>query len=402
VEQFALKLENVSSEAPPRLWAEELPAAVDTAIFQKSFIRTGNPGIAHFAGSLVLPTIAALTLYCSTVGWLVPLTEPYLILGILAFSLQFPGRWSASPHAIDVGKHVLTPWLVTLALLAAVGLAFGSFQRFDPRVLASWVLLTPFVQCAALYALPKAMAGLISLRRRKHRVVIVGANQTGVAFARAIRAHPVTHSEVIAFFDDREARRLGPLDDAPLAGSIESISSYVQSRRVDQIYIALPLSSQPRITRLLNSLKDSTASVFFVPDLMSIDLIQPRLDTHAGFPVVGVCESPFQGVDGAVKRASDIVISLLAIVLLSPLILLIALLVKLTSPGPVMFKQRRFGLDGGEISVWKFRSMTVTEDGDKEYVQVVRGDSRLTPIGGFLRKTSLDELPQFINRGRMR
>ena len=118
--------------------------------------------------------------------------------------------------------------------------------------------------------------------------------------------------------------------------------------------------------RQLEDLGDCTASVYFLPDLTSMDLIQPRLDTHAGFPVVSVCESPFNGVDGVLKRASDIVLASLALLALAPLMALIAIAVKVTSPGPVLFRQRRFGLDGSEIEVWKFRSMTVVEDGQHQ------------------------------------
>ena len=121
-----------------------------------------------------------------------------------------------------------------------------------------------------------------------------------------------------------------------------------------------------------------------------------------GTPVISVCETPFKGVDGAAKRASDIVLSLLILTLISPLLLVIAVAVKLGSPGQVIFKQRRYGLDGEEIVVYKFRSMTVTEDG-KNVQQAQRNDRRITPLGAFLRKTSLDELPQFVNvlQGRM-
>jgi putative colanic acid biosynthesis UDP-glucose lipid carrier transferase len=148
---------------------------------------------------------------------------------------------------------------------------------------------------------------------------------------------------------------------------------------------------------VLDDLKDTTASIYFVPDMFVTDLIQGRSGSVCGMPVIAVCETPFRGSNGAAKRASDIVISLLVLLLVSPILLAIAIAIKLGSPGPVIFKQRRYGLDGKEIMVYKFRSMTVTEDGDKSYTQVVRGDARVTRLGALLRKTSLDELPQFLN-----
>jgi putative colanic acid biosynthesis UDP-glucose lipid carrier transferase len=139
-----------------------------------------------------------------------------------------------------------------------------------------------------------------------------------------------------------------------------------------------------------------------VPDIFVFDLIQARVDTIGNLPVVAVCETPFYGFNGLLKRASDYVLATLALIVLAPLMIAIAIGVKLSSPGPVLFKQRRYGVDGRQIYVYKFRSMTVTEDGDT-VKQATKNDSRVTPFGAFLRKTSLDELPQFINvlQGRM-
>jgi putative colanic acid biosynthesis UDP-glucose lipid carrier transferase len=146
----------------------------------------------------------------------------------------------------------------------------------------------------------------------------------------------------------------------------------------------------------------TTASVFFVPDVFGISIIQGRLQDMNGVPVVGLCETPFTGTNRLVKRLSDIVLASLILVLIAPLLLAIAIAIKLTSPGPVIFKQRRNGLDGEEIVVYKFRSMRTQDDGDVVQ-QATKDDPRITPLGRFLRRSSLDELPQFINvlQGRM-
>jgi putative colanic acid biosynthesis UDP-glucose lipid carrier transferase len=149
--------------------------------------------------------------------------------------------------------------------------------------------------------------------------------------------------------------------------------------------------------RLLEVLRDSTVSIYFVPDLFVFNLVQARFDLVHGIPVVSVRESPFYGYHGISKRMCDLAVSLVAFLLLSPVLVAVALGVKATSPGPILFKQRRYGLDGKPIIVYKFRSMTVTEDGDKAYTQVSRNDARVTRFGAFMRRTSLDELPQLIN-----
>jgi putative colanic acid biosynthesis UDP-glucose lipid carrier transferase len=149
-------------------------------------------------------------------------------------------------------------------------------------------------------------------------------------------------------------------------------------------------------------LHDTTASVYFTPDIFMFDLIQGRMDTIGGIPVLAVCETPFCGMNAIIKRASDIVLASVILTLIAPILAAIAIAVKYTSPGPVLFRQRRYGLDGREIVVYKFRSMTVTEDGPVVR-QATKNDNRVTPLGAFLRRTSLDELPQFINvlQGRM-
>jgi len=152
----------------------------------------------------------------------------------------------------------------------------------------------------------------------------------------------------------------------------------------------------------LNELQDTTASIYFLPDIYVFDLIQARFDNVAGVPVVAICETPFTGMNSSIKRISDIVLATLIMIMLLPIMLVIAIAIKATSPGPIVFKQRRYGLDGEEIIVYKFRSMTVAEDGDK-VTQATKGDKRVTRVGGFLRRSSLDELPQFFNvlQGRM-
>lgn len=157
------------------------------------------------------------------------------------------------------------------------------------------------------------------------------------------------------------------------------------SGKIDEVYIALSMRAEARIREIVNKMADSSASVYIVPDLFVLNILNARLVNMGGIPIVSVFESPFYGVAGWVKR-----------------IVLIAIGVKLTSPGSVIFKQRRYGLDGKDIVVWKFRTMTVCEDGS-EIKQAKISDPRITRFGAFLRRTSLDELPQFINvlQGRM-
>jgi putative colanic acid biosysnthesis UDP-glucose lipid carrier transferase len=201
----------------------------------------------------------------------------------------------------------------------------------------------------------------------------------------------------LGFFDFRSADRVAQVvDPSKHSGHCRDVAQFARTHGVSAIYIALPLCNVPRIGELIRELRDTTASIYFVPDVFAFDLIQGRLVEINGIPALSVCDTPFHGIDALLKRAIDVVIAGLALVGLSPLMLLIAAGIILSSPGPVLFRQRRYGLNGEEIIVYKFRSMTVCEDGPV-VPQATQHDRRVTPLGRLLRQTSLDELPQLFN-----
>ncbi len=326
----------------------------------------------------------------------------YLILALIVFSLTFPGKPPPSSTVGGVIGGVLISWLAIVALLLVLGWATQTLGFFDQRVILAWVVATPMAMIAAHLIAPVVLPRVLALEGMQRVAVIIGAGEVGRNLAARIQAAPSLGMRFAGYFDDRCPDRLGGGSSGKMLGSLGELAEYAKSGRVDLIYITLPMASQPRILALLDQLKDTTASIYFAPDIFLFDLIQGRMDRIGGFPVVAVCETPFCGVNGLVKRASDIVLATSILALILPVMIAIAIGVKASSPGPVLFKQRRYGLDGREIFIYKFRSMTVTEDGDS-IRQATRGDPRVTRFGGFLRRTSLDELPQFINvlQGRM-
>jgi putative colanic acid biosynthesis UDP-glucose lipid carrier transferase len=156
------------------------------------------------------------------------------------------------------------------------------------------------------------------------------------------------------------------------------------------------LAAEKRIVQIISQLADTTVSVNIVPDFFTFNLIQSKWTNVQGIPVVSVLDTPFNDFDGFLKRIEDLLLCAVILPLISIPMLLIGIGVKLTSKGPMVFKQIRYGINGQKIEVWKFRSMTVTENG-QVVKQATKNDSRITPFGAFLRKTSLDELPQFFN-----
>ncbi len=156
------------------------------------------------------------------------------------------------------------------------------------------------------------------------------------------------------------------------------------------------MHDEAKIKKVVSELSDTTCSVLLIPDIFTFNILQSRTEEINGVPVVPLYESPLSGINMVFKRLEDIIVSLSILIVISPVLLIIACAVKFTSPGPVIFRQIRYGMDGKSIKVWKFRSMTVMEN-DNNVTQATKHDLRVTKVGKFLRRTSLDELPQFFN-----
>ena len=344
--------------------------------------------------------IAAL-LFCLAV-FRRPFDGHYLILLILVFALTFPGTVARRATLPMLAGEILINWSVVVLLLLLLGWVTQTLDLFDEGVVVAWACATPVAMLAAHRLVPAILPRLLTGEGLERVAVIAGRNSLGTQLAGRIQAVPDLGIRIAGYFDDRGPGRAGGDRPGEVLGTISQIADYANRNRVDLIYIALPMASQPRILRLLDDLRDTTASIYFAPDIFLSDLIQARMDSVGGLPVLAVCETPFNGVNGIVKRASDLVLATLILTAVAPVMLAIAVGVKYSSPGPVLFRQRRYGLDGKEILVYKFRTMTVAEDG-AVVTQAKRGDARVTPFGAFLRRTSLDELPQFINvlQGRM-
>jgi putative colanic acid biosysnthesis UDP-glucose lipid carrier transferase len=354
------------------------------------------------------PLIIMGTLYLSSMAFGETFSGYSLVLMILAFFISSavyqhidPYRTWRSGRMFAYARDTVFGWCVTVAVLLFLGSASGLKYYYDQRVVLAWFIATPVTLLVSHIAMRRA-AVRPDQRSEVRSVVVVGANDVGLKFAAICDRHPNLFMQVLGFFDDRADERHPAALTHPMLGKMSDIVAYVRQHHVKMIFISQPISAQPRIRKLIDELQDTTASVYFLPDVYIFDLMQARFDNVAGMPVIAIRETPFMGLNSMVKRASDIVLGSLILLLLAPLMLVIALAVRLTSPGPVIFRQRRYGLYGEQIIVYKFRSMTVLDDGNT-IVQASKDDQRVTPIGAFLRRTSLDELPQFINvlQGRM-
>jgi putative colanic acid biosynthesis UDP-glucose lipid carrier transferase len=297
---------------------------------------------------------------------------------------------------------VLIHWVLLLVALVAIGLLTTTLDAYPPRVFVIWALVTPAALLVTTYGMHEIMRRFLMNAVDNRKAIFAGYNNSSQDLADRLKENPGMRIQVAGFFDDRSVDRLAMQSDNRLIGNLSDVAKFVNEQGVDIIFVALPIRHIQRVMNLLDDLRDTTASIYYVPDIFVFDLIQARSGDIHGIPVVAMCETPFYGYRGVTKRLTDVVFSAGILLLTLPLFVLIGILVKLSSPGPIIFKQRRYGLDGREIAVYKFRTMRVTEDGH-QIEQAKKTDTRITPIGSFLRRASLDELPQLINvlQGRM-
>lgn len=353
--------------------------------------------------SLLNPTVILASLAGCLAWYRQPLDGHYLMLAVLAFfvSSQLFDRidlFRLRPMELVVRatRDVLFAWPLTVGIVSFLIWATHYNEIYDRDLLLAWFLFTPVPLVAAHFVAHVVLRVLAGRESAQKRMIVIGGTRLGLRLVETIISDPLLGVKMLGFFDDRHPRRLPDLENIKLLNSIDHAPQFVRDNNVNLVFISLPMVAQPRIMKLLDDLRDTTASIYFLPDIFAFDLIQARFDEIDGMPLVAVCETPYSGVNGLLKRWFDVVFTLGALAVLWPLLLFAAIGVKLSSPGPIIFRQRRYGLDGREIIVYKFRSMTVQEDGDVVR-QATKNDQRVTPFGAFLRKSSIDELPQLFN-----
>lgn len=301
-------------------------------------------------------------------------------------------------------KTVFLTWLIVLGALLTVVFLFELNESYGGGVMVAWALAVPV---AISFYRVSARIVLREMRRtgvNTRKVAIVGAKEPGLTLARSILQSPWMGMDIAGFYDNRVTVGGRPLEGEKLQvlGDIEFLKAQARAGEFDDIYIALPMREEETIKDLVEYLANSSCCVHIVPDVFTFKMLNARSREIGGLPVVSVYDTPFDSFDAVVKRVEDVVLSSMILCLIAIPMLFIAAAVKFTSKGPVIFKQRRYGINGEEIMVWKFRSMSTCDNGDV-VVQATKGDARITKVGAFLRKTSLDELPQFINvlQGKM-
>lgn len=396
----SLHLEFDADQAPPRYNPKAEPFARslgDRTMF------SGDIPLVAFLRSLLNPGIILASLGACLTWYQVRLDGHYLMLAVLVFfvSSQLFERvdlFQLRPTELVVRamRDIFFAWPLTVGIIGFLIWATHYDRIYNLQALVTWFVITPVPLVLGHFTAHWILRAMARSESAQKRMVIIGASDLSIRLANTVTADPLVGVQMLGFFDDRHPRRLPTLGKYHVVGGVEQVAKFVREKNVNLVFISLPMAAQPRIVKLLDSLRDSTASIYFLPDVFAFDLIQARFDEIDGMPVVAVCETPYSGVNALLKRWFDIAVTLAALAVLWPLLLAAAIGVKLSSPGPVIFKQRRYGLDGREIAVYKFRSMRAMDNG-AVVKQATKDDPRITKFGAFIRKTSIDELPQLFN-----
>jgi putative colanic acid biosynthesis UDP-glucose lipid carrier transferase len=300
---------------------------------------------------------------------------------------------------LKLSLQLFLAWFATSIFLVFAALLIYSVSHDGFFAIGSWLVITPASMVAMHVGRRLLLARLRAKPTEPRRVAIVGANDLGLRLINSMQSMPWLGYKIMGFYDDRVAnndvgRRLfGQHID--VKGGLDQLYADAYDGKLDIVFITLPMRAELRMHSVINRLADTTVSPYLIPDVFNFDLLHSRLTCLQGIPALSIYDSPLVD-NGWAKRLEDLVLGSLMLLGLSIPMMLIALGVKLTSPGPIFFKQTRYGLGGEPIKVWKFRSMTVCEDGPN-VAQAKRSDPRITPFGNFLRRTSLDELPQLFN-----
>ncbi|HBQ5893139.1 TPA: undecaprenyl-phosphate glucose phosphotransferase, partial [Klebsiella variicola subsp. variicola] len=289
-------------------------------------------------------------------------------------------------------KLILKNW--SLSYVLALGI-ISLIHDFDLNITVAviWYIIVSigFVLCRTLIRLGAGMLRRLGYNTR--RVAVVGSLPAGINLLKGFAEEPWMGFIVLGYYNSEV---LTNVVDINYCGNLDELIVDARNGKIDRIYIAMNMQEEAKIKNIVQQLTDTTCSVLLIPDIFTFNILQARTEEINGVPVVPLFDTPLSGINMIFKRLEDIIVSSIILVLISPVLLVISIAVKFSSPGPVLFRQIRYGMDGKPIRVWKFRSMRVMEN-DNIVVQAKKNDVRVTKVGKFLRSTSLDELPQFFN-----
>lgn len=289
-------------------------------------------------------------------------------------------------------KIIIQNWTLSIVFTSGI-LSFLSGNDLEIEFFFFWFITVSLFLIVSRFSIRALMNAIRKLGYNTRIVALAGNIPVGINLMKSFDEEPWLGLKVKGIYCD-----CPPTNSIGLSysGKYEDLICAARKGEIDRIYIAMDMQDDKKLKKLVKELADTTCSVLLIPDIFTFNILQSRTEEVNGVPVVPLFDTPLNGINSVLKRLEDIVLSLIILILISPVLIVIGCIVKYSSKGPILFRQTRYGMDGKSIQVWKFRTMVVQEDGNV-VTQAVRGDVRVTNVGRFLRRTSLDELPQFFN-----
>lgn len=353
--------------------------------------------------TVILGGIVALAIWSDRI---IPISNPIygrtMLAGALIFALvaEIMGTYDVDCHfSLRLSwQRILSSWVVTGLFLITVGFLLKVSEEFSRGWAVTWFITASFMLAATRAAMTMWIRHLKGMGVFNSRVAIYGASSQGQKLAHYIRGNGKLTISLVGFFDDRRDGRVPVIvDDLPVFGNTEDLIAMIRDGLIDQVIVALPWSAEARIQQVVQKLALTPVRIRLAPDLANFAFAHRPLVLLGEMPVITLFERPISGTDAIIKRAEDVILTLGIMFFLWPIMALVALAVKLDSPGPVFFRQPREGFNNQTFHVLKFRSMTHTRCETDQISQATKDDMRVTRVGRIIRATSLDELPQLLN-----
>lgn len=315
-----------------------------------------------------------------------------ILAGFVVFSRLELTSWE---DRVDIVSSISLRWLIVYLLVILSGYFSMSVELLSRKIMIAWLIVTPIILSLMAFGLQMIALHFYSTGNRRRKAVFLRFHQAAGVLAKRMQYEPLLGVDPAGYFDSVQV--VG--EDAPplpWLGDFSEAVHYVKKNKVDIVFLGLDMAESPAARELMEALQDSTVSIYFIPDSKLFGVPGIQVTEMVGVPLLVVAETPFLGLSQTLKRMMDIVLSSVIIIGLIPVFIGVAMAVRISSPGPIVFRQKRYGVGGKEIEVFKFRSMRV-EDHNSEIRQATKNDDRITAVGKFIRKSSLDELPQFFN-----
>lgn len=337
-------------------------------------------------------------------SWVLPLNERWILVLVVLLSLllfpKFEIYRTASRGATvwAEARRLVAAWALVLAILA-VGLFLNKVGSNFSRIwIGLWFFWAGLAFVFGRLALRVAVRWMKMRGYNVRRAVVVGEGEAAYAVAQRLTSSMWTGADVVGYFSEQTIVKSA----IPRLGALYGLAAYVDTNAIDEVWIVMPLREEQELQYVLHELRYSTADIRYVPDMFAFKLLNHSISEIQGLPVIALSTSPMTPMNQMVKRVEDLVLATLILLSITPLLLVIAAVIKRQSSGPIFFTQKRLGWDGKPFMVYKFRTM-ISAPEPAQYQQATKHDPRITPFGSFLRRTSFDELPQFINvlQGRM-